>query len=92
MSVLKRCRLGDLAMIVRSSFPQNRGRLVTIVARSGDAAQDWQCISEGRRLIGFVRGGPAVDQSHTINLRDEQLWPIRTDETPAQIRRLWLPS
>ena len=82
------CRLGDLAVIVRSdSCPENIGRFVTVVAPAEDWAEncDWfiECATPLKRYHKGV-----FSYGCRTNIADNRLRPVRdsdgVDETVRQ--------
>ena len=88
-----RCRVGDLAVVVRDpEFPQDIGRFCTVVRAitAGDAFNfdadgfEW-VVQPATKLHGMTPCGEAVEDSNLTAMRDDQLRPIRdngqADET-----------
>ena len=91
-----RCRVGDLAVIVRDEdFPQDIGRFCTVVRAMtahdryefGDEGEcDW-VVQPATTLHGLTPSGDVVEDARHTAMRDDQLRPIRdngqADETLA---------
>lgn len=69
---MKRCRVGDRALIIKSTFPENLGAEV-IVTREG-LFFDW--VIEG--VNKFIQ--TATGQKKEVGSRDDSLMPIRPSD------------
>lgn len=77
--MVKRCKIGDRAFIVKSPFPENIGKIIIVIGIG--ALKDWFVRSEGSQLrcskhiaTGEIVG-QGVDSHGEVN--DDQLRPIR---------------
>ncbi len=84
----RRCKVGDLAIIIKQAYPQqqaNVGKIVEVVADASPQA-DWVCETRGSP---FKWGDELFD---TKEMLDEQLRPLRgSDEPVAKTRRIKNP-
>lgn len=96
------CRPGDLAMIVRSSVPENVGAIVRVLYRFEHQALDaavwyWAVESFGGRLLGHTvhRKWPwskweigAPEPTDRMSARDANLRPLRDTDEPDEMLRI----
>lgn len=82
------CKPGDLAVMVRSDFPENIGRLLRVIVADSWDGHDWSCEACCRVMTsrGWRKAGASV-----LAL-DSDLRPIRDPGDDAKDETLeWLP-
>lgn len=84
-----RCRVGDLAVVIRAHHPENLGRLVKVLRLCANHSETWVIETLGSRFVADV-GGNLWTGEHALAL-DTSLRPLRDDEgTDETLRNLEL--
>lgn len=82
------CRLGDLAFVIKDSYPENIGAVVRVAEARAPCPEcggiQWLIVTNGRRLIGHIHLIPgavtAIAQADRLIAHDASLQPIRPPE------------
>jgi hypothetical protein len=81
-----RCKVGDLAVIVQDPDCGNRdlGKLVEVLRRTPDSADEWECRSASGPLMHCGREGFDIE----IDIPDGWLRPIRDNDGEDEMIRI----